>query len=216
MICLENVAKIYHETVHALRDINLSIGKGEMCFIVGPSGAGKSTLLKLIYGIEKPTSGTVSVFGSNIARIPASRLQAIRRHTGFVFQDYRLVEDWSVYANAAIMLEILGKPAVYVRSRVWRMLKWMGLQHKVYEKARNLSGGERQRLALIRATIHDPDILLADEPVGSQDEPSARMIMGMFLKLHKKGTTVVIASHRSDPVMEYARVIHMEHGTIKE
>lgn len=216
MITFENVTKVYHDTVYAVRDISLVIEKGSLCFIVGPSGAGKTTLLKLVYGLERPSEGTVSVFGSDLSRIPRSRLQAIRRHTGFVFQDYRLVEDWTVYQNAAIPLEILGKSPLYVRSRVWRMLKWIGLTHKVYERARNLSGGERQRLALARAIIHDPDIVLADEPVGGQDETTARYLMNVFYKLHRKGTTIVIASHRSDPLMDHARIVRMEHGRILE
>ncbi len=216
MIRFENVTKIYHDTVYAVRDISLSIEKGDLCFIVGPSGAGKTTLLKLMFGMERPSRGTVSLFDRRTDGLDASSIQAIRRHTGFVFQDYRLIDDWTVYNNAAIMLEILGKPAVYIRGRVWRMLKWVGLQHKVYEKARSLSGGERQRLALVRAIIHDPDILIADEPVGSLDEPMARYMMNMFLKLNRKGTTIVIASHRQDPLMEYAKVIRMEHGCLVE
>lgn len=214
MIDLDNVTKIYHDTVYAVRDISLSIEKGDLCFIVGPSGAGKTTLLKLMFGMEKPSRGTVSVFGRSLNGLDASSIQAIRRHTGFVFQDFRLIDDWTVFHNAAIILEILGKPAVYVRSRVWRMLKWVGLQHKVYERARNLSGGERQRLALVRAIIHDPDILLADEPVGSLDESMSRYMMNVFLKLNRKGTTIVIASHRKDPLMDYARIIQMDRGGI--
>jgi cell division transport system ATP-binding protein len=214
MIVLDNVTKIYHESVYAVRDISLNIEKGNLCFITGPSGAGKSTVLKLMFGLERPSRGTVSIYNRNLNVIDSSSIQAIRRHTGFVFQDFRLVDDWTVYHNAAIILEVLGKPAVYVRSRVWRMLKWVGLQHKVYEKAKDLSGGERQRLALVRAIIHDPDILLADEPVGSLDEPMARYMMNVFFKLNKKGTTIIIASHREDPLMDYAKVVHMDRGSI--
>jgi cell division transport system ATP-binding protein len=214
MIILDNVTKIYHDTVYAVRDISLNIEKGDLCFIVGPSGAGKTTLLKLMFGMETPSRGTVSIYDRNLAKLSASSIQAIRRHTGFVFQDFRLIEDWTVYNNAAIILEILGQPAVYVRGRVWRMLKWVGLQHKVYERAKDLSGGERQRLALVRAMIHDPDILLADEPVGNLDESMARYMMDVFMKLNKKGATIIIASHRSDPLMDYARIIHMERGSI--
>ncbi len=214
MIILDNVTKIYHDTVYAVRDISLNINKGDMCFIVGPSGAGKTTLLKLMFGMEHPSRGTVSMFGRNLDALSASNIQAIRRHTGFVFQDFKLIEDWSVFNNAAIILEILGKPQVYVRGRVWRMLKWVGLQHKVYERAKDLSGGERQRLALVRAMIHDPDIILADEPVGSLDEAMARYMMNVFLKLNKKGTTIIIASHRGDPLMDYARIIQMDRGGV--
>ena len=214
MIVLNNVTKVYHDTVYAVRDVSLNIDKGNLCFITGPSGAGKTTVLKLMFGLEQPSRGTISVYNRNLNALDSSSIQAIRRHTGFVFQDFRLVDDWTVYHNAAIILEVLGKPAVYVRSRVWRMLKWVGLQHKVYEKAKDLSGGERQRLALVRAIIHDPDILLADEPVGSLDEPMARYMMNVFFKLNRKGTTIIIASHREDPLMDYAKVIHMDRGSI--
>jgi len=214
MIVLNNVTKVYHDTVYAVRDVSLNIDKGDLCFITGPSGAGKTTVLKLMFGLEQPSRGTISIYNRNLNALDSSSIQAIRRHTGFVFQDFRLVDDWTVYHNAAIILEVLGKPAVYVRSRVWRMLKWVGLQHKVYEKAKDLSGGERQRLALVRAIIHDPDILLADEPVGSLDEPMARYMMNVFFKLNRKGTTIIIASHRDDPLMDYAKVIHMDRGSI--
>ncbi|MGD0819462.1 MAG: ATP-binding cassette domain-containing protein [Desulfomonilia bacterium] len=214
MIILDNVTKIYHDTVYAVRDVSLNVEKGDLCFIVGPSGAGKTTILKLMFGLERPSRGMVSMFGRKLEGLDASSIQAIRRHTGFVFQDFKLIEDWTVFNNAAIILEILGKPAVYVRGRVWRMLKWVGLQHKVYERAKDLSGGERQRLALVRAMIHDPDILLADEPVGNLDETMARYMMNVFLKLNKKGTTIIIASHHGDPLMEYAKVIQMDRGSI--
>ena len=214
MIILDNVTKIYHDTVYAVRDVSLNVEKGDLCFIVGPSGAGKTTILKLMFGLERPSRGTVSMFGRKLEGLDTSSIQAIRRHTGFVFQDFKLIEDWTVFNNAAIILEILGKPAVYVRGRVWRMLKWVGLQHKVYERAKDLSGGERQRLALVRAMIHDPDILLADEPVGNLDETMARYMMNVFLKLNKKGTTIIIASHHGDPLMEYAKVIQMDRGSI--
>ena len=214
MIVLDNVTKVYHDTVYAVRDLSLTIKKGDLCFITGPSGAGKTTVLKLLFGLEKPSKGNVSIFDRNLQGLSSSDIQDIRRHTGFIFQDFKLVEDWTVYHNAAIILEVLGKPTVYVRNRVWRMLKWVGLQHKVYERARDLSGGERQRLALVRAIIHDPDILLADEPVGSLDEPMARYMMEVFIKLNKKGTTVIIASHREDPMMVSAKIVRMEHGNI--
>jgi cell division transport system ATP-binding protein len=214
MIVLDNVTKVYHDSVYAVRDLSLTINKGELCFITGPSGAGKTTVLKLLFGLEQPSGGSISVFDRKLQGLSSSNIQDIRRHTGFVFQDFKLIDDWTVYHNAAIILEVLGKPAVYVRNRVWRMLKWVGLQHKVYERARDLSGGERQRLALVRAIIHDPDILLADEPVGNLDEPMARYMMDVFIRLNKKGTTVVIASHREDPMMDFAKVVRMEHGSI--
>ena len=212
MIILEDVTKVYPGNVYALRDVSLHIKKGECCFLLGPSGAGKTTLLKLMYALERPSSGQVYIQDRDISGMDSANIQAIRRRTGYVFQDYKLINDWSVYDNAAIILEILGKSSAYIRSRVWKMLKWVGLQHKVYERAGDLSGGEQQRLALVRSIIHDPDILLADEPIGSLDDTMGRYIMNMFYKLHKKGMTVVIASHKEDPIIDFARVIRLDKG----
>ena len=214
MIILEDVTKVYHGNVYAVRDVSIHIKKGECCFLLGPSGAGKTTLLKLMYALERPSNGQVYIQDRDISGMDSGSIQAIRRRTGYVFQDFKLINDWSVYDNAAIILEILGKSSTYIRSRVWKMLKWVGLQHKVYERAGDLSGGEQQRLALVRSIIHDPDILLADEPVGSLDETMGRYIMNMFYKLHKKGMTVVIASHKEDPIIDFARVIRMDKGKV--
>ena len=214
MINLEEVTKSYHDNIFALRDVSLSIGKGECCFVLGPPGAGKTTLLKLLYGIEPPTGGKVTLLGRDVSRLRPSNIQALRRHMGFVFQDYRLIDNWTVYDNAAVILEILGKSPGYIRGRVWQMLKWVGLQHRIYERAGDLSGGEKQLLAVIRATIHDPDILLADEPVGSLDETTAMHVMNMFYKLHKKGVTMLIASHREDPLIDFTRVITLDKGMV--
>ncbi|MGB4110597.1 MAG: ATP-binding cassette domain-containing protein [Desulfomonilia bacterium] len=214
MIVLQDVSKLYHDNMHALRNVTFHIEKGECCFILGPSGAGKTTLLKILYAMERPTSGQLSLFERNTEKLGFHDIQALRRHMGFIFQDYRLIDDWSVYDNAAVILQILGKSSGYIRSRVWQMLKWVGLQHKVYDRAGDLSGGEKQRLAIVRAIIHDPDILLADEPVGSLDDATARYVMNMFHRLHRKGTTLVIASHREDPFIDFARVIALDRGRL--
>ncbi len=214
MIILEDVTKVYHGSVYALRDVSLHIKKGECCFLLGPSGAGKTTLLKLMYALESPSAGQIYIQDRDISGMDSGSIQAIRRRTGYVFQDFKLIDDWSVYDNAAIILEILGKSSAYIRSRVWKMLKWVGLQHKVYERAGDLSGGEQQRLALVRAIIHDPDILLADEPIGSLDDTMGTYIMNMFYKLHKKGMTVVISSHKEDPIIDFARVIRVDKGHV--
>jgi cell division transport system ATP-binding protein len=214
MINLEEVTKIYHDNVYALRDVSFHIEKGECCFVLGPPGAGKTTLLKMLYRMERPTNGKVTLLDRDVSRLRTSGVQALRRHMGFVFQDYKLIDNWTVYDNAAVILEILGKSSGYIKSRVWQMLKWVGLQHRVYERAGDLSGGEKQLLAVIRATIHDPDILLADEPVGSLDESTAMHVMNMFYKLHKKGVTMLIASHREDPLIDFARIISLDRGMV--
>jgi len=214
MIVLEHVSKTYHDSVHALKDVSLHIKKGECCFVVGPSGAGKTTLFKLLYAMERPTAGSVYLHDRDICTLNERDVQAMRRGMGFVFQDFKLINDWTVYDNTAIMLQILYKPSIYIRSRVWKMLKWVGLQHKVYEKAGNLSGGERQRLALVRSIIHDPDIIIADEPLESLDEEIAGYIMDVFCRLKKKGTTIVFAGHKQDTPLDYSRLIFMDKGVI--
>lgn len=214
MIILQAVSKLYHDSTYALRDVTFQISRGECCFILGPSGAGKTTLLKILHAMERPSKGRVYLFERDAGKLSGPDIQALRQHMGFIFQDYRLVDDWTVYDNIAAILQILGKSSGYIRKRVWQMLKWAGLQHKVYERAGDLSGGERQRVAIIRAIIHDPDILLADEPVGSLDDATARFVMNMFYRLHRKGTTLVIASHREDPFIDFARVISLDRGMI--
>lgn len=216
MIAVENVAKAYDTAVYALNGVNLRIAKGECCFLLGPSGAGKTTLLNLFYGLERPTAGKVTVCGIDPARIGHNALQDLRRRIGFVFQDFKLIDDWTAYDNVAVVLEMARKPRRYVRERVWKALEWVGLSHRVYVRAGDLSGGERQRLALVRAMIHTPEIILADEPVANVDPETARLVMNLIFRMHKRGATVVIASHASDYVMAGANVILLDHGRIRE
>lgn len=215
MIAIDNAAKVYDGGVTALSGVSLRIEKGACCFIQGPSGAGKTTLLNLIYGIERPTSGSVEVAGIDTARASHATLQGLRRHMGFAFQDFRLVEGWSAYENAAVVLEMAGKPRSYVRTRVWKVMEWVGLQHRMYERAADLSGGERQRLALARALVHTPEIILADEPVASMDHASALMVMGLIFRMHKRGMTVIIASHRNEFIGEGTSLIRLNNGLIE-
>lgn len=216
MIAVENVAKAYDTAVYALNGVNLRIAKGECCFLIGPSGAGKTTLLNLFYGLERPTAGTVTIAGIDPARAGHAALQNLRRRIGFVFQDLKLIDDWTAYDNVAVVLEMEGKPRWHVHERVWKALEWASLSHRVYVRAGDLSGGERQRLALVRAMIHTPEIILADEPVANVDPETARFVMNLLFRMHTRGATVVIASHASDYVMAGANVIHLEHGRIKE
>lgn len=215
MIAIDNATKVYDGGVTALSGVSLSIAKGECCFIQGPSGAGKTTLLKLIYGLDRPSSGQVEVAGINPARASRATLQGLRRHMGFVFQDFKLVENWSAYENVAVVLEMAGKPRSYVRTRVWKVLEWVELQHRVYEQADSLSGGERQRLALARAVVHTPEIILADEPVASMDPMAAQAVMNLIFRMHKRGVTVIIASHGKDYHNEGSSLIRLSQGMIE-
>ncbi|HQP31187.1 MAG TPA: ABC transporter ATP-binding protein [Deltaproteobacteria bacterium] len=215
MIAIENATKVYDGGVTALSGVSLRIEKGSCCFIQGPSGAGKTTLLNLIYGLERPSAGSVEVAGINPARASHATLQGLRRHMGFAFQDFKLVETWSAYENTAVVLEMAGKPRSYVRTRVWKVLEWVGLQHRMYERAADLSGGERQRLALARALVHTPEIILADEPVASMDQASARQVMNLIFRMHKRGMTVIIASHGKEFISDGATLIRLDHGMIE-
>jgi len=215
MITIDNATKVYDGGVTALSGVSLRIEKGACCLIQGPSGAGKTTLLNLIYGIERPSSGSVEVAGINPALASRATLQGLRRHMGFAFQDFRLVEGWSAYENVAVVLELAGKPRSYVRTRVWKVLEWVGLQHRMHERASDLSGGERQRLALARALVHTPEIMLADEPAASMDGETARLVMGLIFRMHKRGMTVIIASHGMDFMTEGTMFVRLNHGMVE-
>ncbi|MEA2101081.1 MAG: ATP-binding cassette domain-containing protein [Thermodesulfobacteriota bacterium] len=213
MIIFEHVTKVYNDVLYAVKDCSMHLEKGEICFITGSTGAGKTSLLNMIFSLVTPSQGEIHVQGRALSSLDAGDIQGIRRSIGYIFQDNQLMEDWSVRDNVEIVLEIkackLGN-----RSRTWTVLKWVGLQHKMYEKACNLSGGEKKRLALARAIIHDPDIILADEPVGSLDEETGRYVMNLLYRFYQRGATVLIVSHNRDPLMEYARVIHMDRGRV--
>ncbi|MBN1636953.1 MAG: ATP-binding cassette domain-containing protein [Deltaproteobacteria bacterium] len=216
MIILDQVSKLYGGTVQALQNVSLHVGRGECKFVIGSTGAGKTTLIKLICALEQPTSGLVSVLDHDLSSADAGRIQALRRHMGVIFQDYRLIEDWSTYDNLAVVLEVMRKPPFFVRQRVWKVLKLVGLQHKVYQKAKHLSGGEKKRLALGRAIIHEPDILLADEPLGSLDEAMAAYVMNQIVQLSRKGMAVLITTHTHHPLMQSGAVVNLMKGSLRD
>jgi cell division transport system ATP-binding protein len=195
MIQLFHVTKNYDGGVPALVDVTVKIEKGEFVFITGPSGAGKSTLLKLIFGSESPTAGHIILEGRNYLRLPPEVIPYIRRRMGFVFQDFKLITERTVFENVALSLKILGIRPVEVRKRVLRVLSYVRLQHRANFKPLSLSGGEQQRVAVARALVKEPAILLADEPTGNLDPELAVEMMELFKEVNNKGTTVVIATH---------------------
>ena len=197
MIQLFHLFKKYGPHV-ALDDVNLRIKKGEFVFVTGPSGAGKTTLLRLIFGAEKPERGYILINSINLTRISRSKMDLLRRKIGFVFQDFKLLPQRTVFENVAIALEVTGEPSRWIRKRTRQTLELVGLEDKEKVYPLSLSGGEQQRVAIARAIVKGPVILLADEPTGNLDPDLTREIMALFRTIHQNGTTVVIATHSRD------------------
>lgn len=179
----------------ALIDITLDIAKNEFVFIRGPSGAGKSTLLKLFYLGEPVSEGQVLIDGINLARIPRKRIPHLRRKFGIIFQDYKLIPTQSVYDNVALVLEAAGAKKRLIQKKVKSILRLVGMEDRLKSFPPSLSGGEQQRIAVARAIIGDPKIILADEPTGSLDDESAAVILDLLRGVHIRGATVIIATH---------------------
>lgn len=195
MITFKNVSKRYPNGYIALNNINLSINAGEMVFLTGHSGAGKSTLLKSIAAIERPTSGTITISGQNIAQLKPSAIPFLRRTIGIVFQDHKLLFDRNVFDNVLLPLQISNFDAHTAASRVRAALDKVGLLRKEKAMPITLSGGERQRLCIARAVVHRPTLLIADEPTGNLDIAYGRDIMSMFTSFNQVGVTVIISTH---------------------
>jgi cell division transport system ATP-binding protein len=215
MIQISHVSKFYLKDVPALSDVNLMIEKGEFVFLTGSSGAGKSTLLKLLFGAEKPTEGQILVNGRNISRLRRVHIPLLRRKIGVVFQDFKLLANRTVFENVAVALEVLGERRGRVQQKVWRVLKSVGLAHKMHAKAVLLSGGEQQRVAIARAIVNEPDILLADEPTGNLDPDIALEIMKFLQQVNAHGTTVIIATHDPDLLSRFnKRQVVLDRGRV--
>lgn len=191
MIIFKNVSKRYADGYVALNNIDLNIDAGEMIFLTGHSGAGKSTLLKLIAAIERPSSGTITISGQNIAQLKLSAIPYLRRQIGFIFQDHKLLFDRNVFDNVSLPLQISNFDNKTGASRVRAALDKVGLLKKEKAMPISLSGGEQQRLCIARAIVHRPNILIADEPTGNLDVAYAREIMSMFTSFNQVGVTVI-------------------------
>ena len=202
MIQMLHVSKTYPKDVVALSDITLHIQKGEFVFLCGPSGAGKTTLLRLIFRDELPTDGQILVNGRNVVRLRESKLPALRRSIGVIFQDFKLLMDRTVYDNLHLVTRVLGIPETISRRKIGRLLKEVGLLQKADQIPYSLSGGEQQRVAIARALVSDPAILLADEPTGNLDPELALDVMRLLAEVNIRGTTVVVATHNPKLVAE--------------
>ena len=215
MISLRAVSLVYPNGVRALDTVDLEIGKGDFVFLVGHSGTGKSSLLRLLYREMTPTGGEITVDGIRVDRLRRSRIPALRRHLGVVFQDYKLLSDKTVWENVAFALQVTGAHSSDVKRQVPRVLDLVGLSHKSRMYPNELSGGEQQRTAIARALVNNPKLLLCDEPTGNLDPSNTTEIMELLLRINLKGTTVVVATHNQAVVDRMRRrVVRMENGRI--
>jgi cell division transport system ATP-binding protein len=200
----------------ALVDITLDIAKNEFVFISGPSGAGKTTLLKLFYLGEPVSEGQILIDGINLARIPRKRIPQLRRKFGIIFQDYKLIPTKTVYDNVALVLEAAGEKKRVIQKKVRSVLRLVGMEDRLKSYPPSLSGGEQQRIAVARAIIGDPKIILADEPTGSLDEASAEVILDLLRGVHIRGTTVIIATHDKALMRRTGgHVLHIQQGRLE-
>jgi len=211
----EGVGMRYGRSPEVLKDVSFALAPGSFHFLTGASGAGKSSLLKLIYLAERPSRGRIEMFGRDVDQVALSDRPFLRRRIGVVFQEFRLLDHMSAFDNTALPLRIAGgKPDAY-RADVAELLNWVGLKNRMHAQPPTLSGGEKQRLAIARAVVGRPDILLADEPTGNVDQGHALRILRLFVELNRLGTTVLIATHDEDMVARSGQpVLHLEGGRL--
>jgi cell division transport system ATP-binding protein len=216
VINFDDVSKQYkNSNTPALDGINLNIEQGEFVFLVGQSGSGKSSLLRLLLKEEKPSSGTVTVDGINVAKLPNRKVPAFRRTMGIVFQDFRLLPGKTVFDNVAFGMEVIGKSKKEIQQRIPALLDLVGLEEKAQRLPSELSGGEQQRVALARAFVNRPKLLLADEPTGNLDPSTSVGIMKLLDRINRTGTTIVMATHDVAIVDQMRkRIVQMENGKI--
>jgi cell division transport system ATP-binding protein len=215
MIVASNLSKRYPGGFEALKEVSFEITAGQMVFITGHSGAGKTTLVKLIASIERPTSGSLVVNGQNLSALRRSAIPYLRRNFGMVFQDQKLLFDRSVLDNVMLPLQIVGLPRREAVRRAQAALDKVGLLLREKAKPIALSGGEQQRLAIARAVVNRPTVLIADEPTGNLDTESATEILEIFAAFHQVGVTVVIATHDQNWIARYhPNVLRLDHGRL--
>ncbi|MCD6525449.1 MAG: cell division ATP-binding protein FtsE [Desulfuromonas sp.] len=212
MIQLFNVGKVYQNGAPALHDISLKIPDGDFVYITGSSGAGKSTLLRLLYCAEKPSRGQILMGERNTTRLKSRNIALLRRDIGFVFQDFKLLNNRSVFENVALPLQVQGLSKQEISTQVYQMLQYVGLEYKLQRKPLELSGGEQQRVAIARAMVVNPRLLLADEPTGNLDHELAVEIMEMFTRINETGTTVLIATHDKEMLERFPHRTVVLHG----
>ena len=217
MIETHHLSKVYSRGLYALRDLSLRIDKGEFVFLTGPSGAGKSTFLRLLLMQDRPSEGDIIVNGYHLSTLTRRQIQEYRRGIGFVFQDFKLIPTRTVVENISFVPEVLGVPPAQQRRRAFQVLKWVGLQHRMSAYPSDLSGGEQQRIAIARALVNDPQLLLADEPTGNLDPDLSLEIMNLLREVNAGGTTVLVATHDRELIrLVGRRTITLDQGRIVE
>ena len=215
MIEFKDVGKSYSVGTKALRGVSMQIEDGDFVFLVGPSGSGKSTIIKLITGELKPTSGIVHVNGYSLGRIRKREIPYLRRTVGVVFQDFRLIDNMTVYDNVAFAMRVIGAREREIKERVPYVLDLVGLSGKAKRHPGELSGGEQQRLAIARALVNNPATIIADEPTGNLDPARSYEIMSLLQEINRLGTTMLVVTHQMDLVERFSnRVIAIEDGLI--
>ena len=215
MITFDNVTKVYQKDWVALQDISFFIEKGEFVFINGKTGAGKSTLLKMVYKDEEPTKGTIKVLDQNLRLLKKKNIPKLRRKIGVIFQDFKLLQDRTLEENVAFALEVTNTQPRDLRKQMLEILTYLRLSHKKFSFPYQLSGGEQQKVAIARALVRDPYILLADEPTGNLDEKSSQEIIDVLLDINYKGTTVLMATHNLKLIRKVKkRMLRIEDGKL--
>ncbi|OFW17009.1 MAG: cell division ATP-binding protein FtsE [Acidobacteria bacterium RIFCSPLOWO2_02_FULL_67_21] len=217
MIETHHLSKLYSRGLHALRDLTITVAKGEFVFLTGPSGAGKSTFLRLLLLQERPSEGDIVVNGHDLSKLSRREIQEYRRGIGFVFQDFKLIPNRTVLQNISFVPEVLGVPVAQQRRKAFQVLKWVGLQHRMSAYPHDLSGGEQQRVAIARAVASEPVLLLADEPTGNLDPDLSLEIMNLLREINSGGTTVLVATHDRELIrLVGRRTITLDQGRVVE
>jgi cell division transport system ATP-binding protein len=212
-----HLSKTYSRGLYALRDLSLTVAQGEFVFLTGPSGAGKSTFLRLLLMQERPTSGEIFVGGQNLATLRRREIQEYWRGIGFIFQDFKLIPTRTILENVSFVPEVIGVSSAQQRRRAFQVLKWVGLQHRMSAYPADLSGGEQQRIAIARALVNGPSIVLADEPTGNLDPDLSLEIMNLLREVNAGGTTVVVATHDRELIrLVGRRTVTLEQGRVVE
>lgn len=215
LIIMQNVGKTYANGTVALHGVNVDIKNGEFVYVVGPSGAGKSTFIKLMYREEKASHGELFINGYHVHQLKERDIPFLRREIGVVFQDFKLLSRLTVYENIAFGLEVIETSPKRIKPKVMDVLELVGLQHKARNLPNQLSGGEQQRVAVARALVNRPGLIIADEPTGNLDPETSMDIMKLFAEINYRGTTIVMATHNKDIVNKMRkRVIAIEGGRI--
>ena len=215
MIEMMNVTKKYNKGITAINNLSIQIKDGEFVYVVGPSGAGKSTFIKMMYREEKATKGRIRIGKYDLMKIRDRQIPFLRRYVGVVFQDFKLLQNKTVYENVAYAMEVIEKSPREIKRRVEDVLELVNLKHRMNNFPNELSGGEQQRVAIARAIVNTPGILIADEPTGNLDPETSMEIMDILERINEQGTTIVMATHNSQIVNEKKhRVIAIENGQI--